>query len=242
MSSRGTAFLAVGPAHRLPYPSYSLPVQSVIVRALSKAWEVVRTCAAARTDPRLEVPITIELQRELNRMLDTDNDIGFTASVFETVIRGGETENMDGTSPERRPDLTFRLAGAAPVNTMREHYGMFAESKILDATHTLRGYCDTGLRRFVDCEYAWAMPHALMLAYALPPTTPAELVTFLRSRDQYRTIGEPSVYLAPPADGVRSSHTRQMNAVDSESGPIEITHVWLPLISEEAPLATSVSK
>jgi hypothetical protein len=231
----GTAFLAAGPAHRLPYPSYSVAVQRVVVRALLKAWDVVRNHTAARTTPRREVPITIELQQELNRMLDTDNDIGFTASVFETVIRGGETENMDRTSPERRPDLTFRLVGAAPANTMREHCAMFAECKLLDATHTLRGYCDTGLRRFVDCEYAWAMSHALMLAYALPTATPVELAAFLCSRDEYRTIGDLFLNIAPQADGLLSIHGRQRNAVDSESGPIEITHVWLPLVSGEAP-------
>ena len=228
MRSAGTAFLAAGPAHRLPYPALSDAVQHVVIRAVVKAWEIVRDGAASGTTPRREVPITIELQRELNRMLDTDNDLGFTASIFETVIRGGETENADETSLERRPDLAFRLAGSAPAHTMREHYALFVECKLLDSAHTLKSYCDSGLRRFLDCEYAWAMPHALMLSYALPPSEPVDLADFLRSSNEYRAIGEPQV-AAAPAEGLRSSHGRQRDAVDFVSGPVTITHVWLRL-------------
>jgi len=166
-------------------------------------------------------------------MLNADNDIGFTASIFETVIRGGETENLDDTSLERRPDLTFRLAGAAPSHTMREHYAMFTECKLLDKSHTLHGYCDSGLRRFVDCEYAWAMPHALMLAYALPTIMPSALAAFLSSSDEYWTIGQPIVDVAPPVDGVRSSHGRRRNSIASESGPVAVTHIWLQLDTAE---------
>jgi len=231
MLSRGTSFLAAGPAHRLPYPAFSRAVQHVVVRAVVVAWESVRNRDTSGIAPRHEVPITIELQRELNRMLDTDNDLGFTASIFETVIRGGETENADETSLERRPDLTFRLAGAAPPDTRREHYAMFAECKLLDNTHTLKSYCDTGLLRFVGGEYAWAMSHALMLAYALPTSRPEELAAFLHGSDEYQTMGEPSLEVAPPADGVRSSHGRQRNTGDLDSGPVAITHVWLPFLA-----------
>jgi len=234
MLSHGMPFLAAGPPDRIPYPAFSPPVQEVILRAITTAWEVVRSRAAARTVPRREVPITLDLQRELNRLLELDNDSGFTSSMFETVIRGGEIENVDATSPERRPDLTFRLAGATPPNTAREHYGMFAECKLIDERHSLRSYCDTGLRRFVECEYGWAMPHALMLAYALSSPEPTDLIGFLRGSTEYRTLGEPTLLSAPPVDRVQSIHDRHRNGVDAASGPVELIHVWLPLVPAPA--------
>ena len=231
MPSHLPGFLASGPAQPLPYPGFPEVAHRVVLQAVVAAWEGVCTTAVARTVPRKEVPITVELQQQLNRMLNEEASTvpGFTASIFETVIRGGEIENVDESSMERRPDRTFRLAGTSPARTTREHYGMFTECKLLDSTHSLNAYCETGLRRFLQSEYAWAMPHALMLAYADTDSTPADLAIHLASEDANGTIGTPAVDVPPPSAGVRSRHARERAGIAAASGPIDITHVWLSL-------------
>jgi hypothetical protein len=206
--------------------------QGVIVDAVVAAWDHVQTGEAARTHPPEEVSITLELQRRLNEMLNDEEPSvpGFTSSMFETVVRGGEIENADSTSLERRPDLTFRLQGKSPLKTAREHYALFTECKVVDRSRSLKGYCDTGLRRFITCEYAWAMPHALMIAYSESETTPGDLASFLSSSTDCETIGVPTVD-APPPSVLRSKHGRNQSGAAAPSGPVDITHLWLPLVA-----------
>ena len=63
--------------------------------------------------------------------------------------------------------MLFRLRGdddtARVISTQN---GLFVECKPVDAAHPPGGdYCDAGLIRFVNGDYAWAMQESLMVGY-----------------------------------------------------------------------------
>ncbi len=49
---------------------------------------------------------------------------------------------------------------------LSEHDALFVECKPVDCRHAAGGtYCDEGVARFVDGDYAWAMEEGLMVGY-----------------------------------------------------------------------------
>lgn len=233
-------FLAVGPPPpALPYPPLAPALQRVIRSAVGVAWGIVlREISEGRCDGTGEVSITIELERALNHLLNEEPPSvpGFSARIFETLIRGGEVVNYDHTSVEKRPDLTFRTAGPAPSGVERSHYGMFVECKLLDATHNTGAYGDNGIMRFVRGEYAWAMPHAMMIGYVAKDThRAADFVQFLGSdRIRYQLHGDVAldeVVNSPHEVTMRSTHTRTWKYPwnYADPGAVEILHYWLSL-------------
>lgn len=231
-------FLAAGPATgRLPYPPLPLSVQRVVRDAVRHAWQAVRLRAADKglrdaTEPQ----ITTMLQLVLNQILDDDNEPvpGFSSNYFETVERGAEMVNYDGSMLEKRPDLRFRLQGPVPDVPDRTHFGLFVECKLLDNSHPLRLYAAQGIQRFVSGEYAWAMRHAMMLAYVrFGGAHPNDLVTLLNNDPVEWGVASVN-HDSPPThaeDLVRSFHDRPWQYPQSAAspGPIELIHVWLSL-------------
>jgi hypothetical protein len=229
-------FLAAGPvAGQLPYPMMPAGTQRVIRAALRHAWSIVRARAAKNELPTApEAQVTTILQFTLNELLDDESEPvpGFSSNHFETVERGAEVVNYDGTRLEKRPDLRFRLQGRTPRVPDRTHYGLFVECKLLDSSHPLRLYASNGILRFVNGDYAWAMPHGLMLAYVRGTTpTRTDLMRLLEdSKAQLNVLN--SVLDTPEGEEiVQSLHARtwQYPASTNPPGPIELTHLWLSL-------------
>jgi hypothetical protein len=214
-------------------------LQHVISAAIGVAWGLVLVeITEGRCATTGEVPITIELERALNRLLNEEPSTvpGFSASIFETLVRGGEVVSYNRASVDKRPDLTFRLAGHAPSGIERSHYGMFVECKLLDATHSTRTYSDKGVMRFVSGEYAWAMSHAMMIGYVATGTHRAEDFPKFLSNDRarYYVEGDPAlddVSASPREITIRSTHSRPWLYPHNNSAPgvIEILHCWLSL-------------
>jgi hypothetical protein len=240
VSSSQPGFLAAGPpAPLLPYPPLTPELQRVIRAAVGVAWRVVlREIVEGRCDRTGEVSITIALERALNHLLDEEPSFvpGFSASIFETLVRGGEVVNYNRTSVEKRPDLTFRPAGHAPSGVERTQYGMFVECKLVDAKHSRRSYGDQGILRFVRGEYAWAMPHAMMIGYVATETHRAEdFPQFLKKhRSRYQLEGDATLEdmsSSPREVTIRSKHARQWRYPQNngEPGKIDILHCWLSM-------------
>lgn len=224
----------------LPYPTPSLPLRRAMESALRVAWKrITKGSSVYRKQLRAasEVQITTVLVEQLNAMRTDPNTPvpGFTGSLFETVVRGGEVTNFDGSALEKRPDMVFRTIGM-PTGTNSTHCGLFVECKLIDATHPVRLYGLHGVRRFVAGEYAWTMTCGLMVAYVgSSATITADLDPLLRKKKKrYGTTAFPSVR----ADDVKSdppvftsTHTRTWWFPDGQPnpGPIELAHLWLPL-------------
>jgi hypothetical protein len=238
-SSLVPGFLATGPtAGQLPYPMMPLSAQRVVRTALRYAWNTVQSRAEehglrSATEPQ----ITTVLQFALNELLDDDNEPvpGFSSNYFEAVERGAEMVNYSGLKLEKRPDLRFRMQGRIQLVHDRTNYGLIVECKLLDAAHPLRLYAANGVLRFVKGDYAWAMPHGMMLAYVRSGTpTQEDLITFLKNGSVEYSVVD-AFNGSPQEDGeefVRSVHERSWQYPSSASspGPIELIHVWLHLI------------
>jgi len=149
--------------HR-PYPKATL---RVVEKAIVEAWRIIRDNPAAGFDIATadENRITRELRTcLLNQVLDGTAVPAFTSKTFD-VNRGSEFESYDGTHLQKKPDLHFAISRDIPY-ILRSADGLFVECKPVDAGHSIGGdYCDKGIARFVNGEYAWAMSIGYMVGY-----------------------------------------------------------------------------
>ncbi|MDO3388119.1 hypothetical protein QWI17_19900 [Gilvimarinus sp. SDUM040013] len=219
-----------------PFPEWSESLIDCIDSAFKVAWNKA-TASIDEEHTELENHLTNLLEYELHRMLDTENAIGFNRGRFQSPVRGAECCDYQNKSISKKPDLTIRLLDMRPgISDVRQD-AMFVECKVLDVDKRPLAYIENGIRRFVDGEYAWAMPHALMLGYVLDKSVlPGALVQCFNRNKQ-----KPLVARCAPSDGAlvtvattqrpitfRSSHPRKWAHLEyGAPGPIQIYHVWL---------------
>ena len=153
----------------LPHPRLGLPVILLVRRVVILAFDRLREqrfpLATAKED---EVTAALRSVIE-NDFRQTGSVPGFSRRTYETVIRQGQVANYDLSRHAKSPDLFFKLRNDEdePRPVLSEHDALFVECKPVDKTHAVGSkYCDDGLCRFVEGDYAWAMEEALMLGYA----------------------------------------------------------------------------
>ena len=148
------------------------------------------------------------------------------------VARGKESLTYDGSHLEKRPDLSIYL-----TNKFRA-FPLVAEAKIIDrpASKTETLYCDKGLIRFVNGEYAWANREAFMLAYVRDRASIlGHLIPHLSKKSEtqkFRVEALPTAIFLAGSDMAKSAHGRNFAykhqiAPNDAPGPIAIWHVWL---------------
>lgn len=155
--------------YHLPHPRLGLPVILLVRRVLLCAFDLLRernfALATAKED---EVTTALRAIIE-NDFRQTGKVAGFNRRSYETLVRQGQVINFDFTKLTKTPDLCFKLRNdeEEPRPVLSEHDALFCECKPVDETHAAGGrYCDDGLCRFVEGDYAWAMEEALMIGYA----------------------------------------------------------------------------
>ncbi len=225
-------------SYRLPHPKLGLPVVLLIRRVLLYAFEVLRE-RGFRFAEMHENAITETLRALIENDLRQNGQVkGFNRKTYETVVRQGEVSNYDFTKKGKSPDLCFKLrdGNEEPRPVLSEHDALFVECKPIDKTHYAgREYCDKGLCRFVDGDYAWAMEEGLMLGYARDRTIVKHLLPAIQSRlerlqvvELPKPIARPDTR-APAAEALRvSRHRRGFPWVD-DKGPatdILVYHSW----------------
>ena len=159
-------------AYELPHPRIELPVIFVVRRVLIRAFEILRQRGFSFATSQ-EDEITVALEGIIENDLRQKNGDprrggvpGFTRDTFDAVSRHQCVTNHDGTKLKKEPDLCFRLRSEEHHRVVSTQYALFIECKPVDRTHAAgSAYCDDGLQRFIDGDYAWAMGDALMLAY-----------------------------------------------------------------------------
>lgn len=218
----------------LPYRDLSTSAKALVVRAISSVWQTLLQEPPVELHRRKEPQITTLLQIGLNQLRnDPNNDAGFTGALFETVVRGAEMFNYNGTKLEKKPDLAFRLHQRTPG--LPEYRGLFVECKIVGRSRPVgSNYAKKGLLRFVDGDYAWAMPSGMMLAYVYGgKTVPGTLTPFLKKSanqpaDPYLTRSLPQRDRRLPGIFV-SRHGRQWiyPGTGRCPGDVTIMHLWL---------------
>ena len=228
--------------YHLPHPRLGLPVILLIRRILLRAFELLREqkfqLAASSEDQ-----VTAALRSTIENDLRQSGSVGgFNRRTYDTVVRQGQCANFNGTRLTKTPDLCFKLrhdeGESRPV--LSEHDALFIECKPVDATHSAGGkYCDAGLCRFVNGDYAWAMEEAMMLAYArdgrtiamhlLPAMSEPPRMKILQTEQLPTPSTAAGATATPFAEAIHASrHRRDIPWPDGKGGatPIDVFHVW----------------
>ena len=222
-----------------PHPAIEPRVLRLIERAIIKAWELVRTVPPPNFDltNATEDQVTTVLHNTLvNRILSARIVRGFTPDLFR-VSREPKVWSYDERSLDKMPDLFFYLISDRAV-AFPDQDGLFAECKPVDGGHAVGGhYCDRGLCRFVQGEYAWAMREGLMIGYAVNGYhLEHELSTSLARSDRRTRMP----LLAGPTGVSRTMaslyaqrphvtmHSRPFSYTNGDGAPdIAMFHLWL---------------
>ncbi|MGO8900484.1 MAG: hypothetical protein ACLQU5_19370 [Isosphaeraceae bacterium] len=180
----GIGFYARNPVV-LPHSDYPKATIYVIEAAISEAWRIIRDSPQGdfKITEADEDSITRELRTCLmNMVLDGGQVPGFTSDLFY-ITREAKFESYDGTHLDKMPDIHIHIVRSSPVSIPSAD-GLFVECKPVDRDHPAGStYCDKGIIRFVNGDYAWASIRALMVGYASPGyTMPQTLTTSLRDR------------------------------------------------------------
>lgn len=215
----------------LPLPEVSNDHLEVIAESLLRAFSDVRTHSPSTVASGSEAEITALMEARLNTMIEQDPLWG---QLVLCVTRGKESLSFDGSHLEKRPDLSIYLSNR------NRGFPLIIEAKIVDATtsKTEALYCDKGIRRFVEGEYAWGNREAFMVAYVRDGSsigtklTPFLSSAMLETPPGYLIEVLPNAVSAFSTDLAHSRHGRSFVYADHSSpnlepGPISVWHLWL---------------
>lgn len=215
----------------LPLPPIDSDHLKVIAEGLLKAFAELKVLAPRTVTQGSEAEVTALLEARLNAMIEDDPLWG---QLVLCVARGKETLSHDGSHLEKRPDLSIFLS------SRNRGFPLVVEAKIMHAatSRTAALYCDSGLRRFLNGEYAWGVREALMMAYVRDGSSIAARLTPTLAAAMARTPPDYAVEQLPAAVAgagqhlAWSRHGRSFaygDAVVGSSGPgsISVWHLWL---------------
>lgn len=215
----------------LPLPKVSTVHLEIIAEGLLNAFSQVRASSPTTVMSGSEAEVTALLEARLNSMVEEDP---LWRQLVLCAVRGKESLSYDGSHLEKRPDLSIYLSG--------KHRGfpLVVEAKIIDAatSKTEALYCDNGLRRFVDGEYAWGNREAYMIAYVRDGSSiDTKLTPFLanalaQTPPGYLVEDLPSAIGAGEMDLAHTRHGRNFiycgsSASPAQPGSIFVWHLWL---------------
>jgi hypothetical protein len=179
-------------AFRLPHPRLGLPVILVVRRVLLRAFEILferRFSLVSENEDRVTTALRSVIENDLRQ---SGSVPGFNTRTYCALVRQAQTENFDLTRLGKAPDLCFKLRNdeEEPRPALSTHDALFVECKPVDANHAAGSvYCDKGLSRFVEGDYAWAMGEAMMIGYARAGRTiPKHLVPAMQKPDRFEAL------------------------------------------------------
>lgn len=216
---------------RLPLPAVDIDYLELIAETLSRAFQDVRSAHPQTVASGDEAEVTTLLEARLNALLGQDS---FWTQLVVCVARGKESVSFDGSHLEKRPDLSIYLSDRS------RNFPLIAEAKVLDCTtkKTVKLYCNKGLCRFLQGEYAWANQEAFMLGYVRDGSSINKELVPLLSKDMTLTPARYGVQVLPTAAGngtsdlAWSQHNRPFAYIHKTfsarvPGPITVWHLWL---------------
>ena len=213
---------------RLPLPAIASVHLEILAEGLRQAFDELCVDQPATVASGHENEVTALMEARLNVLIETERLWG---QLVNSVARGKESISFDGSHLEKRPDLCIYLSDR------RQRFPLVAEAKILDAvaSKTLKLYCDEGIRRFVEGEYAWSSREAFMVGYVRDRSSiDAHLRPFLSKaiRSTNYLVEELPVHAG--SDDLELAHTRHRRDFfyDHQLPPnspraITIWHLWL---------------
>ena len=215
---------------RLPLPAVAEEHLEVLAEGLRQAFDELCVDQPITLASGDENEVTALMEARLNMLIEKGSLWG---QLVNCVARGKESVSFDGSHLEKRPDLSIYLSDR------EQRFPLVAEAKILDAaaSKTARLYCDEGVRRFVEGEYAWSNREAFMIGYVRDGSSiDVQLKPFLSkamgSNPPGYLVEKLPVHAGSSAlDLARTRHGRNFvysaQAPPNSPGSILIWHLWL---------------
>jgi len=204
----------------------------LIAESLSRAFQDIRSAHPETVASGDEAEVTALLEARLNTLAEQNT---FWRQLVMLVVRGKESVSFDGSNIEKRPDLSIYLSDRS------RNFPLIAEAKVLDhsTAKTVTLYCNKGLCRFLQGEYAWASQEAFMLAYVRDGSSINGQLTPLLAKDMTLASARYATQMLPTSVGNGASdlawsrHARAFEYIHQAPpihtpGPITVWHLWLP--------------
>lgn len=229
--------LGTPPARSFPYQPFPDAVLLAVVRATRQAWAPIadeeRKCA--KTDERSELQLNADLAIEMDALRRQGKIPQFNTDVFETPVPDAPTRDYTGEHISTRPDITIRLRDLRPLVADPTLDAIFLECKRLRQAENLGLYFKSGMKRFLDGAYAWAVQQAIMVGYVetdqeLPHDLETRLMRNGKDAEMQLVLDARSRPVRP--SGKRylayTRHQRKWEHLNKDvPGDIELLHVWL---------------
>ena len=215
---------------RLPLPAIADVHLQILAEGLQVAFDDLRVRKPATMATGDEPEVTALMEARLNKLIDEDLLWG---QLVLCVVRGKESISFDGSHLEKRPDLSIYLSDRL------RHFPLVVEAKILDCANakTVASYCDHGLRRFVEGEYAWSNREAFMLGYvrdgsSIDAKLTPRLTKVMALNPPAYLVEELPVHVGSGGlDFAYTQHSREFiyvsQAPPNNPGSIAVWHLWL---------------
>ena len=164
-----------------------------------------------------------------NRLRKSGNVNGFNCALFGKVIREQKITNFDKKHPDKMPDIFFDLKREQhPI--LSDQDGLFVECKPVDSMHPILScYCNKGLVRFINGDYAWAMLNALMIGYVKDRYSFVKLASVLDDSKNNAVLKTTNHFVVKENEIYRSIHNRDFEWIEGhgQAKPIAVSHLWL---------------
>ncbi len=222
-----------------PYPGFDRLEIAAVDQALRIAW---RELLAVQGERRINLTSAgeLEISEHLAQVLDTLSGAKPAAlpkayiENFAVAHRETALTNYSARSISKQPDLTIqpRVQPRPGINARLRC--LFVEAKIYDPTRTTANYVRSGLIRFINGDYAWAMPEGFMLAYVRDVVVEAstQLSSFFTRTNtaaEFLLVGNParSPISRRQPRLIETVHNRSWPDAEFQPGNITVFHLWL---------------
>jgi hypothetical protein len=227
-------FFTQGIEFTLPHPQIPQRTILLLCKVIKRAWQLLEEYPPDKFSLKSadEDTITQMLVEVIENRLRKNGEVdGFDHVRFGRVTRDSKITNFNKYHPDKMPDIFFDLKrDQYPI--LSEQDGLFVECKPIDSKHPIVScYCEKGLIRFVNGDYAWAMQDALMVGYIKGHYSFINLSSVL---DDYKKCATLKIIHHSKIDECtiyRSRHKREFEWTDSRGPacPIFVSHLWLSL-------------
>ena len=226
-------FFTHGIEFTLPHPKIPPRTILLLCKIIKRAWQLLQeeppsnfVLQTADEDTITQV-LTEIIENRLRKNGDVD---GFDCALFGKVTREPKITNVDKKHPDKMPDIFFDLKrDLLPV--LSDQDGLFVECKPVDRKHPILScYCQKGLVRFVNGDYAWTMQDALMVGYTKTPYSLKKLASVLEGDKKSAPLWTTDHFVVDKHAIYRSDHKRGFEWPESrgQACGISVAHLWLP--------------
>lgn len=170
-----------------PYPPFQDAEIAILERVLRLTWREAKSTAGVNRHKvdfwsAKEEDISYALAETLDLLIAGEtSELKPFLAVFHFQAPEAKLRNYDRSSIRKMCDFSFSRRHAAP-GTLRHHNAFFVEAKMVTNDHPMSYYLKSGIMRFYEGQYAFCMPHAMLLGYKrdTTQTLPASLAQHFR--------------------------------------------------------------